>query len=646
MSKLGRGRRILQSTVAGAALALLAGGAWAQTATGESPVLTSMVEAGTLPPVAERVGSEPRVLDVVDEIGTYGGTHRAALVGGNDRNMLLKFTGYEPLMAWDRAWTGAVIPNVAKAVEASDDATSFTFTLREGMKWSNGTPFTAEDVAFMVNDVVADDTLYPAKPSWMTVNGELPTATVESPTRVRIDFPAPNGLFLKNVATPFGTKLVLMSRDYCGQFMPSINDGAEALAQEAGAADWAEHVTNMCGVGEENIERWRNPEMPTLNAFMIEEPYESGSTQVTFVRNPYYWKIDAEGNQLPYMDAARFSINADKQTALLAAVAGETTFQQRHIASTDNLPVLAAATQTAGIAIVDQIQERGSDVSIAFNLSHPDPVKRDIYDDLTFRAAMSHAIDRQAIIDSLYLGLGTPTQPGPPETSAYYNEQMETQYLAYDVDTANRMLDELGYDERGSDGFRLGPDGQTITFNIQAVTALDGYTDIAELLSQYWQAVGVDARVQAMDRTRFYEVKNANEHDVVLWGGGGNGPEGLLDPRYYMVFSSESNFGVGWYQWIESDGANGVEPPAWVMEQRATYDAITATADDAEQTRLFNEIMQIAADEFMVMGISTPPKQYAIRSANLANVAEGTAVSWIYPNPGPANPEQWFFRPE
>lgn len=606
----------------------------------QSPALDGL----DLPPVAERLPSEPRVIEPVDEIGTYGGTHRAALVGGNDRNMLLKFTGYEPLLAWDREWTGALVPNVAMAYEASDDATSFTFTLRDGMKWSDGDDFTADDIAFMINDVLADDTLYPAKPSWLLSEGKLPVATVDSPTQVTITYETPNGLFLPNLATPFGTQLVLMSKDYCGQFMPSIDPEAEARAEAAGAADWAEHVTNMCGVGVENIERWRNPDMPTLNAFMIEEPYVSGATQVTFTRNPYYWKVDPAGNQLPYIDAARFSINADKQTALLAAVAGETTFQQRHIATPTNLPVLAAAQETAGIVIVDQVQERGSDTSIAFNLTHQDDRLRDVFDDVEFRAALSHAIDRQAIIDSLYLGLAEPSQPGPGPSSRYYNEELDTQYLAYDVELANKMLDELGYDGRDSAGFRTTSDGERITFSVQAVSSLSVYADVAELLGQYWNAVGIDARIQVMDRTRFYEVKNANEHDVVIWGGGGSGPEGLLDPRYYMVYSSESNFGVGWWNAIQ----NGDEAslPDHVRKQRELYAQINATADEDEQTRLFGEILQISAEQFYVMGIATPAPQFAVRAANLANVSEGTAVGWIYPNPGPTNPEQWFFREE
>ncbi|WP_380058786.1 ABC transporter substrate-binding protein (plasmid) [Falsihalocynthiibacter sp. SS001] len=637
---LNRGMRLAATT---ATLALMGGAAWAQ-ASAQSPVLDAAVESGALPPVAERVGAEPRVLEVVDKIGTYGGTHRAALVGGNDRNMLLKFTGYEPLLAWDREWSGELIPNVAKSVEASDDAKSFTFVLREGMKWSDGTPFGAQDIAFMVNDVLTDETLYPSAPGWMLADGKLPTATVESPTRVRIDFAAPNGLFLQNVASPFGTKLVLMSKEYCSKYMPKFNEEAEALAAAADAADWAEHLTNQCGVGEENIQRWRNPEMPTLNAFMIEEPYVSGATQVTFKRNPYYWKVDAEGNQLPYIDEARFSINADKQTALLAAVAGETTFQQRHIATTDNLPVLAAAQEDAGIVIVPRVQERGSDVSIAFNQTSTDPVKRDFFDDLEFRAALSHGIDRQAIIDSIYLGLGEPSQPGPSETSPYYNERLDKQYLEYDVEKANAMLDELGYDKRDSNGMRLNADGNPITFNVMTVSALGSFVDLGELVTQYWQELGIDARMQTVDRTRFYEVKNGNEHDVVIWGGGGNGAEGLLDPRYYLPFSSESTFGVDWVNWF--DGNGGEEPPANVKKQRELYDAIKMTSDQAEQTRMFNEILDIAADNFFVMGISTPPKQYAVRAKNLMNVTEGTATSWIYPNPGPTNPEQWFFEQE
>ena len=609
----------------------------------QAPEFAKMVEAGALPAVAERLGEEPLIMEPVDEVGKYGGLHTAGMVGGNDRNMLLKFTGYEPLFAWDRQWTGKIIPNIAKSYTASNDATTYTFELRAGMKWSDGNEFTAEDIAFFINDVVSNKKLYPSIPSWLLVDGKLPEVTVNSPTSITFKFSKPYGLFMKSVAGVFGTQLNMLSKNYCAQFLPKYNPKAEEIAAAAGATDWADHMINMCGVEIENIQRWRNAERPTLEAFLIVEPYVAGASQVTFHRNPYYWKVDPAGNQLPYLDGAAFTINADKQTALLAAIAGKTTFQQRHIATTANKPVLFDAKESGGIELVPRRVLTTADAAISINLTHEDPVKRAIFSNKDFRIALSHAIDRQAIIDTIYLGQAEAKQVSPTTDSAFGNKRLSTQYIEYDVDTANKMLDAVGLDKKDSNGMRLTAEGKPLVLNLMTVAALGSQADVSELVVQYWQAVGVDARLQTVDRTRFYEVKNNNDHDAVVWPGGGDGIEGYLDPRYLMPFSTESNYAVSWGKYYQGlDG--GEEPPQAIKDQWELYEQLKSTADEDLQAKLWQQILEIAADQFYAIGVSSSPPGYAIKSKNLGNVEVNSPVSWLYPNPGPINSAQWYLK--
>jgi peptide/nickel transport system substrate-binding protein len=259
------------AALAGISILALGHAAFAQNYS-QAPELDALVSSGDLPAVADRVGTEPRVIVPVSEVGRYGGTFRGGMVGGNDRNMLFTHFGYEPLIAWDADWTGEVVPNIASGYTASADSKDFTFTLREGMKWSDGSPFTADDVAFFIQDVLPDEKLFPTKPGWLTVEGELPTVSVASPTEFTISWTKPNGLFVVNAASVYGVQLALLNKAYCSQFMPKYNPDAEANATAAGAADWAEHMVNTCGVGIENIQRWRNPERPTLEAWRITEP--------------------------------------------------------------------------------------------------------------------------------------------------------------------------------------------------------------------------------------------------------------------------------------------------------------------------------------------------------------------------------------
>src|SRR5205823_9662374 len=138
-------RALLAACLAGA----LAGGASQRALAAdyhEAPILADLVKAGKLPPVAERLPEHPRVITPVEQPGEYGGTWRSGMVGGSDRNWLFRMAGYEPLIAWDRDWTGTLVPNLAEEYSGNADATEFTFKLRKGLKWSDGQPFTADDV--------------------------------------------------------------------------------------------------------------------------------------------------------------------------------------------------------------------------------------------------------------------------------------------------------------------------------------------------------------------------------------------------------------------------------------------------------------------------------------------------------------------
>ncbi|WEJ60130.1 ABC transporter substrate-binding protein [Devosia sp. FJ2-5-3] len=634
-------QRVRIAALAGISLFALATSAMAQDYK-QAPELDALVSSGALPAVAERVGANPRVLTPVESVGKYGGTFRGGMVGGNDRNMLFTYFGYEGLLAWDADWTGEVHPNIATGYTASADSRSFTFTLREGMKWSDGSPFTADDVAFFIEDILPDEKLFPTKPGWLTVEGELPSIAVISPTEFTMSWSKPNGLFILNAASVYGVQLALLNKAYCSQFLPKYNENADAEAVAAGAAGWAEHMVAKCGVGIEAIERWRNPERPVLEAWKIVDPYVAGATRVTFERNPYYWKVDTDGNQLPYIDDLSIGVNAESQTLLLSVLAGEIDYEVRHTTNTTNLPVIAEGVEQGDYRISPRESRVGNVMTISVNLNSQDATKAPIFQNKDFRIALSHALDRQAIIDTIYLGQSTPQQVSPREGTPYYNERLATQYLEHDVEKANALLDSIGLDKRGGNGMRLAPDGSPLVVNVAAVTALGNMADAAELFVQYWQAVGVDARFTAMDRTRFYEEKTASQHDIVVWGATSGGIDVFIDPRDYFPFSTESNFAIEWAKNYIGDG--GVEPPDYVKEQWALYDQIKATSVPEEQNELFQRLLEITADQFYQIGIGTAVPLYSIAKNNLGNVPDGTPTGWIHPDPGTLNTEQFYFK--
>src|SRR5690606_19609024 len=150
-----------------------------------------------LPPVAERIGEEPLVVAPIDAVGTYGGTWRTALIGGQDTAWLERTVNYDNLVTWSVDWQ-EILPDVAKAYEVSEDGRSFTFHLRRGMKWSDGEPFTSADVEFYVNNVRNNTDLNPTPP-------ENPfTIEVADELTFTITYEEPNGFALQRICEAGG----------------------------------------------------------------------------------------------------------------------------------------------------------------------------------------------------------------------------------------------------------------------------------------------------------------------------------------------------------------------------------------------------------------------------------------------------------
>ncbi len=608
----------------------------------QAPALDALVKEGKLPAVTERLPKNPRVVTPYEKVGTYGGTWRSGMVGGSDRNWLFRIAGYEPLLAWDREWSGKVIPNLAESVTGNADATVFTIKLREGLKWSDGKPFGADDLGFFINDIAGNKELLPNGIDWVMSGGELPKFAKVDDTTFTLTFKEPYGLFPQRLASVYGVQAVMMAKHYCSQFMPAYNkDGVAELQKKAGVASWTELFIKKCAVDTEVNERWQNPERPTMEPWVIKDPYISGATLVTLVRNPYYFKVDTAGQQLPYIDDLRISVNADKQTLVLKVVNGEIDYQDRHINTNSNRAVFADALEKAKLKIVDGANADMNTTIISLNLTHKDPVKREIFNNKDFRIGLSYAIDRQAIIDAAFVGQGEPWQGAPRKESPFYNERLAKQYTEYSVAKANESLDKA-YPKKDSAGFRLGPDGKRITFNVLVIPALGDFLDSTQLVVQYWQKVGVDAKMQTVDRGLFYDRKDNNDQDATVFLGSGGMVDALFEPTFYFPFWNESLFAVPWGTWFASGGKAGEEPPAPAKKQMDLYRQITRYADTAKQAELMKQILDIAADEFYVIGVSTPGGLYSVSKKNLGNVYP-RPFAWTYPTPVASNTETYFF---
>ena len=233
--------------------------------------------------------------------------------------------------------------------------------------------------------------------------------------------------------------------------------------------------------------RWGNPEKPVLDPWVIAEPYVGGATRVVVKRNPYFWQVDTEGNQLPYLDGITFPIYQDVQSLLLDVLAGKIDMQERQINSLANKPTLSQNMKKGDYRLIELVPSAAQQCQIYVNLNHKDPKMREMFSSKDFRVALSLAIDRGEIIDLVYLGQSEPYQTGPRPDHPWYFEKLSRQYTEYKPDEANAMLDKLGYDKKDGQGIRLRPDGQKIFFAIDVIPTLQpDLVDTLELVKKHW----------------------------------------------------------------------------------------------------------------------------------------------------------------
>ncbi|MFD0774654.1 ABC transporter substrate-binding protein [Streptomonospora algeriensis] len=643
-------RRALAATCAAAALSLTVsgcgffslnpdeeGGSGGGKADGQAPGLAEMVEAGDLPPLEERLPEDPMVVEPHEEIGRYGGTWNSATLGIGDWPWLGRTVGYENLMRWNTEWTEA-IPNLAESVEYSDDASEITYTLRKGLKWSDGNDFTSDDVVFAVNDVFNNADLT------AMAGQNPPKAEKIDETTFKITLHDPSALWAAHDLLQY--QIVNKPKHYLKKFHIDYNDNADQLAEEEGFDSWTEMFEVKAGVNDSAL-TWQNPDIPTMYPWKVVKPL-ADSGRIVLERNPYYWKVDTEGNQLPYLNRVVFDIVKDEEVMLTRALNGEFDFHSRHFNTAENRPVLAENRESGNYRFMKMNPSEMNTNMISFNLTHKDEGIREVFRDKQFRIAMSHGVDRKDIIDVVYQGQGEPWQGAPRKEAPFFNKELAKQYTEYDADKANEILDEAGYDERNGDGVRVSPDGTPLSFTLSAPGDFrPDIIDSMEMVVGMWQDLDVQVELQVEERTRWQDRRENNEHEINVWSGDSGMLDAMYDPRWYgPLHSGESNFAIPWAQWYASDGNDprAQEPPEDVKAHIDTYRDVIAETDPDKRNELMSDFLAETQEQFYALGISTTQPGYGIVSNNFHNVPDALPYSSVYNTPAPANPEQFFIE--
>ena len=590
----------------------------------EVPALKDRVAGGDLPPIERRLPDHPLVVGESDAraIGSYGGSMRM-LVGRAKDTRLLVVYGYARLVCFNEDLE--LVADIAEKVEV-EDGRIFTFTLRKGHKWSDGAPFTTEDLRYYWEDVANNEELSPSgPPKVLLVDGEPARVEVIDEVTIRYSWSKPNPYFLAALA---GARPLFIYRPshYLKPLHIEYGDKAEIedMVAKKKVRNWASLHNRL-----DNLYRFDNPDLPTLQPWM--NTVAPPSQRFIAKRNPYYHRVDSEGHQLPYIDEVKLDVV--NSTLIAAKVgAGDADLQSRGLNFSD-YTFLKSEEERNGYAVRLWPTVRGSRFALYPNLNVNDPAWRKLFRDIRFRKALSHAVHRDEINQLIYYGLGLNGNhsilPDSPLFEPHYRETA----MDFDLEKANALLDELGLTERDGDGIRLLPDGRPLRIIVETAGESTEEVDILELIHDSWKQAGIKLFTKPSQREVLRNRIFTGDTLMAMWFGYENGvPTADMSPAEFAPTQQHSYHWPKWGQYYETGGQSG-EPidMAEAKKLMEIYERWSTATDRETREAAWHEILEIHAEQVYTIGIVAQVPQPIVVSNRMRNVPEEAIYNW---NPG------------
>jgi peptide/nickel transport system substrate-binding protein len=426
---------------------------------------------------------------------------------------------------------------------------------------------------------------------------------------LKFSFPFANSLFLEVLGSSvnvFGGHAIMGNTamggyapaHYMQQFHPDFVDQAalDELVAKEGFDNWVNLFKDK--------NTWqRNPELPTLTPWKTVNPITTDNWVLE--RNPYYYGVDTEGNQLPYIDRISMTLAENLEVLNLRAIAGEFDYQSRHI-SLANLPVLLENAEKGNYTIHLDPAQHGADAGLQVNLSYEaDAEIAKLLHTTDFRRALSLAINRNKINEIIFLGIGKPGSAVVAESSPF-NPGPEYRELwaptAGDFEQANQMLDALGLTNKDAEGYRLRSDnGERIIIEIPSIPAFIQFTQIGEMIKEDWAQIGIFANVVEQERTLVEQRRAANELQIFFWQNDGT-DELYLYPYHALPVADTSGTGPAIGNWYASGGTAGIEPTDPKVKEVLDLFSQGLKGTPEERIALGKQIWSIITDEVWTIG--------------------------------------------
>lgn len=601
-----------------------------------------------LAPVAERLPDEPLVVVPYEEIGKYGGEMNMlsnASEAGTSDQMSVR---HQNLVRYsDDLQT--IVPNIAKGWKWNDDFTELTFYLRKGHKWSDGEPFTSADVKFWYDNLALDPKVIEKPKDYVLVAGEPMTVETPDPQTVVFKLPAPKPGLLAHFASHYAP--AFRPKHYLGQFHPAINPDADKLAQSLGFkdgyealtayyvnSDWQDVATPMLKYPD-RVANLPKATAPTLESQVVVAETTEGRH---FVANPYFFQVDTAGQQLPYISEMDEIYVNEHEVRLLKLVNGEVDYKTQSLSLAD-APILLEGQEKGDFSI--QLKPKIAYPVFSFNVTDENEAKREVFNDIRFRQAMSLAMNRDEINEVAYFGQGTPTQyvafsPAPK----FVDDKWKQYYAEHDPEKAKSLLDEVGMKDVDGDGMRELPNGEKLTLNMQFAT--QGMpAPVVELVAQQWKNVGIDTAVKEVTPDEYRSAQSSNQLSVHMWEK--SQPLAIVLATNELFVPPFENYffhrnGMLWAEWMETNGEKGVEPPDWVKQTAEDIDKFQSTpVGTPESDALGAKLVEEMTGNLLFLGTVNAPSPIFHRNA-LKNVPEYQTASYEYYWSYPYRPAQWY----